>query len=241
MYQVVMLYIIEHFISALESLFPFSHLSGSDVENWALADSDGEKEESPGVSARPSTEKRDMRESEAAATTSQTAFQIALSNAVTEVSTGILNAMDRLGMNHLRVHARSASVPSSPRISSDRHNYGSARSADYEKDCWSIGSSRFQSSNDVLRKQFTYDFEAGEPAGLTVDSAICNRELSGLSLDCENSGASFRSDDPGSSFRSEDGTFGDAPSDFQALAAASAADASLFTFGDEEDYDSDEI
>ncbi|KAG0564540.1 hypothetical protein M758_8G115300 [Ceratodon purpureus] len=215
--------------------------TATDGETTSLTDSDAEKEESPAVSARPSTEKRDMRESEAAATTSQTPFQIALSNAVTEVSTGILNAMDRLGMNHLRTHSRSASVPSSPRISSDRHHYGSARSADFEKDSWSTGSSRFQSSKEVLQKQFTYDFEASEPAGSMVDSSVCNRELSGLSLECENSGASFRSDDPGSSFRSEDDTFSDVPSDFQALAAASAADASLFTFGDEEDYDSDEM
>lgn len=31
-----------------------------------------------------------------------------------------------------------------------------------------------------------------------------------------------------------------APSDFKAIAAASAADASVFTFGDDDDYDSDE-
>lgn len=209
------------------------------MKNCALADSEGEKEGSPGVSARPSIEKRDMGESEATATPSQTAFQIALSNAVTEVSTGILNAMDRFGMNHLRVHQRSASVPNSPRISSVRHNHGATRSADYEKDGWSTGSSRFQSSKEMLEKQFTHDFEAGEPAGITVDSATGNGELPGL--DCENSGASFRSEDPGASFRSEEGTFSDVPSDFQALAAASAADASVFTFGDDEDYDSDEM
>ena len=217
--------------------YQLGHLSDSHVKRWALADSEGEKEENPGISVRPSLEKRDMRESEATATTSQTAFQIALSNAVTEVSTGILNAMDRLGMNHLRIHPRSASVPSSPRISSDWHNYGSARSADDEKHGWSTGSSRFQTSKQELQKQFTYDFEADELAGTTVDSAIWNTERSGWSLECENSGASFRSDDPGSSFRSE---VSEAPSDFQALAAASAADASLFTFGDEDDYDSDE-
>lgn len=31
-----------------------------------------------------------------------------------------------------------------------------------------------------------------------------------------------------------------APSDFKAIAAASAADASVFTFGDDDDYDSEE-
>jgi len=148
---------------------------------------------------------------------------------VTEISTGLLNAMDRFGMTHLR---KSASLPNSPRVSADQHEQHSlAWSADFEKD--STQSSRFQSSKEVLRKQFTYDFEAGESARMPSDSdeyrdglSACNRV------------------DLASSSRSEEDVnlpLCEPTSDFQALAAASAADASLFTFCDDEDYDSDEV
>lgn len=215
------------------------------MKNRALADSDEEEEGSPEVSTRPCTENQDVRGSDATATTSQTPFQTVLSNAVTEVSTGIINAMDKFGITHLRAYPRSASMPNSPRIVSlERHNHGSSRSADHEKDSWSTRSSRFQNSKATLQKRFTYDFEGCESADMNTDLPdISCREHTALSLDCDNRSISSRSEDPGSSFQSEDDASlmsSDPPSDFQALAAASSADASLFTFG-EEDYDSDEM
>ncbi|XP_024359682.1 phosphatidylinositol 3,4,5-trisphosphate 3-phosphatase and protein-tyrosine-phosphatase PTEN2A isoform X5 [Physcomitrium patens] len=60
----------------------------------------------------------------------------------------------------------------------------------------------------------------------------------------ESEGTSLMSEDPESSFQSKGIarlTSSDPPSDFHAMAAANSADASLFTFGDEEDYQSDEI
>lgn len=220
-----------------------SHLPSSNVKN--LVDSEEEEEGSPKVSARPCTENRDIRVSEATATTSQTPFQTVLSNAVTEVSTGFLNAMDKFGMTHLKAHPRSASMPNSPRnVSLERHDHGSSRSADHEKDGFSTGSFRFQTSKAELQKKFTYDFEGGESPSVNTDlpDNSC-REYAALSLECDNRRISSQSEDPGSSLKSEDDASlicSDPPSDFQALAAASSADASLFTFG-EEDYDSDEV
>ena len=187
---------------------------------------------------------------------------------MSEMSSGILNAMDRFGISHLGgQNGKSMSMPSSPRISRDRlGQFGSARSADYERDGWSTttGSSRFQ--NDVAKgmEKDSEDFEKDESdAGLMTANYDAMRtnshgsaeqeeshqpiELaSGAPIGCENpANSSFRSEEPDGSFRSEDEhrsavLAADPPSDFQALAAASAADASLFTFGDDEDYESDE-
>lgn len=215
-----------------------------------LADSEGEEEESPGMSACRSTEKRDIREQDwsrqpcdANDSTRHSSFQTTLFSAVPEISTGILNAMDRLGMTHLRGYRKSASMPNSSRISSDRYTDGSAQSADYGTEAWLHGSSRFQSSKEG---KFTSDFERDDPIGtISYISAkvIISGKLNTELADSENPCASFSSEDPRSSFRSEDGghlIISDPHSDFQALAAASAADASLFSFVDEEDYESDE-
>lgn len=185
---------------------------------------------------------------------------------MSEVSSGFLNAMDRIGISHLGgQNGKSMSMPSSPRISRDRlRQFGSARSADYERDGWSTttaGSSRFQ--NDVAKSVEKFSEELEFDGGPTTedDDAVTRNShgsgeqeesdqpvelASGASIGTENpADSSFRSEEPGGSFRSEEDygsvvSAADPPSDFQALAAASAADASLFTFGDDEDYESDE-
>lgn len=222
----------------------------ADDEIKIFSDSEGEEEESPGMSACRSTEKRDIREQDwsrqpcdANDTTRHSSFQTTLFSAVPEISTGILNAMDRFGMTHLRGYRKSASMPNSSRISSDKYTHGSPQSADYGTEAWLHGSSRFQSAKGG---KFTSNFETEDSIGtISYISAkvIISRTVNPELADSENPCASFGSEDPRSSFRSEgDGHLisSDPHSDFQALATASAADASLFSFVDEEDYESDE-
>lgn len=83
----------------------------------------------------------------------------------------------------------------------------------------------------MLQKQFTHDFDAGDESRAHVVTRLSS---AALALDCEIGSRELENH--------VDLRFGDSgpESDFQALAAASAADASLFTFGDDEDYASDE-
>lgn len=160
----------------------------------ALADIEGEEESQPGeLLSNP------------------TAFQSAVSQAVTEISTGFLNAMGKVGMR--------TQAPNTPRKSAEQH---------FEQE---HADSQLQSSKELLRKQFTYDFEAGEAATWTAMDAAGSIESSTPVL---------RSDDPGVFASDDDDVNVSIPSEFQAFVAASAADASLFTFGDDEDDDSDD-
>lgn len=139
-----------------------------------------------------------------------TAFQSAISQAVTEISTGFLNAMGKVG--------KRTQAPNTPRRSAEQHS--EQEHAD----------SKLQSSKELLRKQFTYDFEAGEAATRTAMDAAGSIESS----------APVLSNDPGVLASNDDDVNLNIPSEFQAFVAASAADASLFSFGDDEGDDSDD-
>lgn len=185
-----------------------------------------------------------------------------LFNAVPEISTGILNAIDRFSITHLRrggTSTKSASMPNSPRTSSsdryinnNRTHGGSARSADgsgRDFASWLISGSGSGSGSSSSRFQelFASNFERDEEEPVATISYIPGKVIIDgmLSPELAESENNYPSKSK-SSFGSEDeGEYSvvscDVPSDFQALATASAADASLFTFVDEEDYYSDEV
>ncbi|XP_073386395.1 uncharacterized protein [Physcomitrium patens] len=229
--------------TSLRSCFP-SAIASSKTSSCTdtATDIEGEAEECLGVSTRPYTDEQDT-----IASTSHMTLQLALSNAVSDVSTGIFNAVDRL-----RSHTRSASMPSSPRLFSDQYNRGFARSDDNSKVGWSAGSSRLQSLNEGLQEKTTHAYDKSGSANINSftsgrgidDFTVCDTEFVEFPLDFENPSSPVRVEDEGSSFRIEDDVSvmsSDSCSDFQALAVASAADTSLFTFADEEDYESDEM
>lgn len=94
---------------------------------------------------------------------------------------------------------------------------------------------RFNGKNCALADS---EGEDEESPGVLPRSSAEKRDIR------ESEGTSLMSEDPESSFQSKGIarlTSSDPPSDFHAMAAANSADASLFTFGDEEDYQSDEI
>jgi phosphatidylinositol-3,4,5-trisphosphate 3-phosphatase/dual-specificity protein phosphatase PTEN len=171
-------------------------------------------------------------------------FQNVITNAMSDMGNGILNAVDRIRISHLSVSGRLTSLPNSPRmIHGDRQDFGSARSTgENVANCeWLYGSSRSLSGRFLASSSF--EDQTVKTAGKLEQLGIINVDQTGDGGDFSDHLCSHFKETPNSSFHSEDNgsvNYVDPPSDFQALAVASAADASVFSFVDDDDYESED-
>ncbi|CAM6086610.1 unnamed protein product [Calypogeia fissa] len=208
-----------------------------------FSDSEGEEDKSTSRKARGAKEGSAGREAREHAGTAGGEARSPPNSFSTTIGGGLRNAMDRMGISQV---GWTSSPNSPPNESSVAKAANESITQDGLKPSQHVGapennpesSSAVSGSSEVVvdgRKVDPHEASSEKFAGKGVESVDPKH------VDRDGKG-SFRGDPQEVSQRVEAGKFESSvpPSDFQATALASAADASVFTFGDDEDYESEE-
>ncbi|KAG6544277.1 hypothetical protein Mapa_014280 [Marchantia paleacea] len=154
------------------------------------------------------------------------------------IGDGLRNAMDRIGIS--QTVGWTSVGGNTPPSASDGSLTSRATEESKSHDCLAVGGASGKTS--VQKSVFEVGEADGVAAGQEQPGPVHDKKSESLAGKGVDSGHGDKNETVGADSKREEVRLDSsvAPSDFKAIAVASAADPSVFTFGDDEDFESDE-